>query len=645
MAKARPRASRRAAPARHLARSSLAAARVRRQSAAASRTIGRPAAMRTDLLARLAATRGFIAKIWYLAKPYWFTEDVAELRAFGTTVRVPERWIARGLLAIIIAANVAVVYASKLLNEWNARFFNALQAKDEPAFWGELRYFVVLVFILIVILVYRLWLRQMLSIRWRRWLTDVYTRDWLRDRVYYRMELSGRGTDNPEQRIEQDINIFTTQTLTITLGLLSEIMTLVTFTVVLWNLSGNFTVPIFGGVQIPGYMLWVALVYAVIGSYLTYRIGRPLVQVNFDLERYNADFRYKMTRIRENAESVALYGGEPDEGRRLQGAFGRIYDTWWAYMTYNKRLTWLTVFYGQVASIFPIVVAAPRYFAGEVQLGALTQTAGAFGQVQGSLSWFVESFASLADWKATTDRLTTFADAMAAARRAQVEDHGFDVTPGTASDLAVEDARIALPQGRVLLDDVDLSIGRGEHVVIQGPSGSGKTTLFRVLAGLWPFGRGRVRLPAGARVLFLPQRPYLPIGTLKETMTYPDRPEGHDDAACTEALTACRLDHLAGRLGETENWSLALSPGEQQRLGFARALLYRPDWLFLDEATSALDEPTEAHLYGLLQERLPQATLVSIAHKPTVLRFHERRLVIDPQRQAVTSEPLPAPAE
>lgn len=601
--------------------------------------------MRTDLLARLAETRGFLAKIWFLAKPYWFTEDIAELKAFGFTVRVPERWIARGLLMVIIGANIAVVYASKLLNDWNARFYNALQAKDEPAFWGELKYFVVIVFILIVIVVYRLWLRQLLSIRWRRWLTDVYTRDWLRDRVYYRMELVRHGTDNPEQRIEQDVNIFTTQTLTITLGLLSEVMTLATFSVVLWNLSGNFELPIFGGIQVPGYMLWVALVYALIGSYLTYWIGRPLVRINFDLERYNADFRYRMTRVRENAESVALYGGEEDEGRRLHGAFGRIYDTWWAFMTYNKRLTWLTVFYGQVASIFPIVVAAPRYFSGEVPLGVLTQTAGAFGQVQGSLSWFVESFGNLADWKATTDRLTTFADSMAAARRAQTEERGFDLLADSSDTLTIEDADVVLPQGRVLFENVNLTIRHGESVVLQGPSGSGKTTLFRVLAGLWPFGKGRIRVPDRARVLFLPQRPYLPIGTLKETLTYPDRPDMHDDAACREVLVAAGFERLVDRLGDSENWAFALSPGEQQRLAFARALLLEPDWLFMDEASSALDERTEAHLYELLKERLPGATLVSIAHKPTVLRFHDRRLVIDPERHSVSSEPLAAAAE
>ena len=311
-----------------------------------------------------------------------------------------------------------------------------------------------------MVAVYRLWLRQLLTIRWRHWLTSVYVGDWLASRVFYRMELSSYGTDNPEQRIEQDINGFTQQTLTIFLGLISEVLTLVTFTFVLWNFSGSYTIPVFGGITIPGYMLWVAILYAIVGSWATYRIGRPLVRVNFDLERYNADFRYRMVRVRENAESIALYRGEPDEERRLERAFRHIYDVWWDYMKYNKRLTWLTVFYGQAASIFPIVVAAPRYFSGEIMLGAVMQTASAFGQVQGSLSWFVDSFTVLADWKATTDRLTTFGDAITAAK-ADAAKQAFEQVPTGDGSLTLRDVEVGLPDGRVLLSNVQLSIRAG----------------------------------------------------------------------------------------------------------------------------------------------------------------------------------------
>jgi vitamin B12/bleomycin/antimicrobial peptide transport system ATP-binding/permease protein len=544
---------------------------------------------------------------------------------------VPERWIARALLALVLFLNLFIVWILKLANDWNARFFNALEEKNVDAFWVELRYFIVIATLFILIAVYRLWFRQMLQIRWRRWLTEIYYGEWLRDRTYYRMELIQHGTDNPEQRIQEDCDAFTGQTLGIVLGLIAEVLTLATFTVVLWGLSGSITVPIFGGIELPGYMMWVAVVYAGIGSWLTYKIGRPLVRVNFDLQRYNADFRYRMVRVRENAESIALYNGEQDEVRRLDDAFRRVYARWWDYMRYNKRLTWFTAFYGQAADVFPMVVASPRYFAGIIPFGVLTQTANAFGRVQGALSWFVDTFSSLADWKATIDRLTTFSEIMAATKIAQASERTFDFQPGNVSTLTLADVDVALPDGAVLLRDVTLSIERGSAVVFQGPSGSGKTTLFRVFAGIWPFGRGRITLPGDARVLFLPQRPYLPLGTLREALSYPEKPEMHAEQAFVEALTACRLPHLTGRLDESSNWTMALSPGEQQRVAFARALLYRPEWLFLDEASSALDEATEAELYRLLKERLPEATIVSIAHRPSVNRFHDRRVIIDPQ--------------
>ena len=375
-----------------------------------------------------------------------------------------------------------------------------------------------------------------------------------------------------------------------------------------------------------------------LGSWATYLIGRPLVRINFALERYNADFRYRMGRIRENAESIALYHGEPVEERRLRGAFARIFATWWAYMKYNKRLTWLTSFYGQAAIIFPYIVAAPQYFAGQIGLGTMTQTADAFGQVQGSLSWFVDSYTQLAAWKAVVDRLTTFGEAMVAAKRAG-EESALLVRPQASPVLALDGVDLNLPDGTPLLRNINLAVRRGEAVVLRGPSGSGKTTLFRALAGLWPFGRGRIATPLdGERVLFLPQKPYLPIGSLKDALCYPDPSDRNADSDCRAALEACGLWHLSRRLHEAANWSLVLSGGEQQRLGFARALVYRPDWLFLDEATSALDEPAEKHMYEILRQRLPRTTVVSIAHRPAVAAFHDRQITVDPAQQRVVSE-------
>jgi vitamin B12/bleomycin/antimicrobial peptide transport system ATP-binding/permease protein len=577
------------------------------------------------LSSRLAAAHGFLAKLWKLTAPYFWSE---------------ERWSARLLLAIVVGSGVFLVYLAKLLNEWNARFFNALEEKNFDAFWAELRYFVVVALVFIVVAVYRLWFRQMLQIRWRRWLTAVYYRDWLAERTYYRMELSGAAADNPEQRIEEDCNAFTSQTLIILLDLLSQVLTLITFTSILWGLSGSVTLPILGGITIPGYMMWVAVAYAGIGSWLTYKIGRPLVRVNFDLQRYNADFRYRMVRVRENAESIALYHGEPDEKRRLDGAFSRIFGTWWDFMRYNKRLTWFTAFYGQAADVFPLVVASPRYFMGAIPLGVLTQTAGAFGRVQGSLSWFVDVWPQLAEWKATIDRLTTFGESMEAARRVTAASSGFALEPSVDEALRLEDVEVALPNGSVLLEDVNLEVRPGERLVIQGPSGSGKTTLFRVLAGLWPYGRGTIRLPKDARVLFLPQKPYLPVGTLREALCFPERPDAYGLIEICKALRATGLEHLADRLDEERFWSPVLSPGEQQRLAVARALLLHPDWLFLDEATSALEAAMETRLYRLLRDLLPETAIISIAHNPSVVAFHERRLVLDPAARRLRREPL-----
>ena len=588
-------------------------------------------------LVRIANARGFLGKLWVLMRPYWFAKELQRLELWGYSVTVKECWIARGVLAVIVALSLLVVFISKEINSWNARFFNALQEKNVEAFYAELIYWGVLVFFFIVALVYRAWLRQLLTIRWRRWLSEVYFRDWLADRTYYRMELTSQGTDNPEQRIEQDCNTFATQTLELTLDLFLQVLTFVTFAVVLWNLSGSFVLPIFGGVSIPGYMMWAVILYALAGSLATYYIGRPLVGINFALERYNADFRYRMVRIRENAESIALYRGEADEERSLRGAFGWIYATWWNFMKYTKRLTWLTAFYGQAAQIFPIIVAAPQYFAGQIQLGTLTQTADAFSQVQQSLSWFVDTYPRLAAWKAVVDRLTTFGEAMAKAKAAQ-HDSGFEVQPQAQDAVSLEGINVELPNGTPLLQDVTVAVRKGQSTLLRGPSGSGKTTLFRVLAGLWPFGRGRIMTPKDARVLFLPQKPYLPIGTLKATLCYPDQPEAHTDAQCTEVLAACGLGHLAPRLSEAANWTLQLSGGEQQRIAFVRALLYRPEWLFLDEATAALDEAAERTMYELVQQRLPGTTMISVAHRQSVAAFHERQLVIDPASHRVVSQ-------
>ena len=562
-----------------------------------------------------------MARVWRLLRPYWFSED---------------RWAGRGLLVLVIALTLGGVWLTVLVARWNRLFFDALQEKNYAAFVSLLGRFGVLAALYIATAVYALYCTQMLQIRWRLWLTERYSRDWLAGRAYYLLQLEPSRVENPEQRIQDDIGIVTSLTLDLLTGVLNSLATLGSFVVMLWLLSGTLPLRLPGfSVVIPGYMLWVAILYAALGSVATHLVGRALIGINFDLQRYDAEFRFRMIRIRENAEGVALSGGEADEELQLKAAFGNIWRTWWRLMKAQRRLTFFSAGYGQAATIFPIIVAAPRYFAGGLTLGGLTQTALAFGQVQSSLSWFVDAYPRIAQWTASVNRLTGFDDALRRVQQLAKSAAALGVTPSPTSTLIVEDMQLSLPDRRSILDHVSVSIDAGDRVVVSGPSGSGKSTLFRALAGIWPYGSGTLSMPNGKRMLFLPQRPYLPIATLREVLSYPDRPDEHRDAALERALSDARLPHLIGHLDEQANWSLELSGGEQQRIGFARAFVYRPDWLFLDEATSAVDEATEEALYTLLRERLPELTMISIAHRATVAKFHHRRLTLHPETRSI----------
>ncbi len=557
--------------------------------------------------------RSLLGKAWALSKPYWSSE---------------ERWTARALLVAIIGMALFMVFLDVQFNSWNNNFYNALQEKQSTDFWALILWFSFLAAVYIAVAGYNRYLNLLLQLRWRRWLTDRYLQDWLTDRVHYRIELKGYGTDNVDQRIQEDLKDFASLTLSLGLDLLSSVVTLVTFAHILWTLSGPLTLPIFGGITIPGYMMWVALVYAIIGSTLTHTVGRALSGLNYQQQRYEANFRFDLVRLRENAESIAAWRGEEDERRGLRRRFHDVWLNFSTLMQYSKRLTWFITGYRQIAIIFPFMVVSPRYFADSIKFGVIFQTASAFGQVQGALSWFVTAYGELAQWRATLDRLTSFHEAIEAARAEALAGQGITVREGTGPDLQLNGVDVLLPDGRALLGQVHCRLKAGEHTLITGASGIGKSTLFRALSGIWPFGGGTVEVPAGARLMFLPQKPYLPIGPLREAVAYPAGSAGFTDERLRAALQDCELGHLAGRLDENEHWAQRLSPGEQQRLAFARALLNEPDWLFLDEATSALDTATEQHLYQLLRERLPVTTLVSIAHRPTVAAFHRRQLVL-----------------
>lgn len=572
---------------------------------------------------KFRAFREFAGKAWRLSTPY-FSSD--------------EKWKARGLLLAIVALNLAAVYMLVLINEWNRVFYDALQNKDAPVFWRELGRFTYLAFGFIVIAVYRFYLTQLLEMRWRAWMTGHYLDRWLQDKRFYQMELAryAKGEDappdNPDQRIAEDMNLFTSYTVGLSMGLLNAVVTLVSFVGILWTLSGSFGFTFQGeSYSIPGFMVWMAVIYCVLGSIATHYIGRPQIALNFQQQRYEADFRHHLVRVREYSESIALDKGEPVERRQLGLRFADVLSNYLRLINAQKRLTWFTVGFGQAAVVFPFIVAAPRFFSGTIQLGQLMQIASAFGRVQDSLSWFVDNYSSLAAWRATTDRITSFEASFAAL---QSNAGGADQPTSSDGAIDVDDLQLALPGGAPLLAAHGLKVQPGDTVLVKGPSGSGKSTLFRGLSGIWPWATRRLRLPAdfSARGMFLPQRPYFPNGSLRDALAYPESADRHSDDELRQALTDALLPDLVRRLDDHDAWGQKLSGGEQQRLAIARALVKKPRWLFVDEATSALDEAAEATLYERLKAMVKDqnGALVSIAHRPGVSAFHARQWALEP---------------
>ena len=572
---------------------------------------------------RFNLTRQFFKDVWYLTKSYWQSEE--KKKAFF-------------LLGCIIALTLGVVYMLVLLNQWNNSFYSALQNYDAKKIFDELIHFSWLAAIYILLAVYSYYLQQTLILNWRRWLTTRFIDIWLQNKTYYNLQMFGKDTDNPDQRISEDVRQFVEMTLSFGIGILKAFCTFASFVVILYNLSGSLSFTFMGKTwTINGYMLWASLIYSVIGTYITHIVGRKLVKINFIQQKYEADFRFSMIRLRESAESVAFYRGEAQEGSVFKQRFKMLLDNFWKLVNKQKQLVFLNSGYSQIAIIFPFVVAMNRYLTKEVTLGGLMQVASAFGRVQDSLSYFVDMYSSIAQWQAVVMRLTYFGRHM---HEVSQQAERFHVERFAAADVVEADnMQINLPDGKPLLENISFTLQPGHNVLIKGVSGSGKSTLLRAISGIWPFVDGKIFLPERDKLMFIPQKPYLPLGTLRAALNYPGN-KPIDDTELIYLMDLCQIGYLKDKLDLEADWSHVLSVGEQQRLAFVRAHIQQPQWLFLDEATSALDEDTEATMYSLLQERLMQTTVVSVGHRSTLNKYHELVLRLNKSTRQVTLEKL-----
>ncbi|MBV8653905.1 MAG: ABC transporter ATP-binding protein/permease [Alphaproteobacteria bacterium] len=566
----------------------------------------------------------YLREAWQIARPYWFSE---------------ERWIARGLLVAVIVLNLAQVWINVRLNSWRNDFYNALQEYDESAFFYQIGLFTVLAGTFVVIALYQVYLQQSLQVRWRRWMTNVYLHEWLAKKTYYRLQLSQDSTDNPDQRIAEDLRLFPEQTLNLTLGLGTQIVQAVSFAFILWDLSGPLAIPLgaWGSLTIPGYMLWAVLIYTAIATWLTVRVGRPLRGINFFQQRYEADFRFSLVRLRENTESVAFYGGEDREFTIFWDRFGRVFSNYMALIIRTRLLGFVQLGSGQAAVIFPYLISAPRYFAERMQLGAIQQVADAFIQLQGSLAYIINAYNDIANWESIVHRLATFRATVSEIQAAQQGPQPISIEHD-GKGLNVRDLALDLPDGRPLRDGINLAVPSGQSLLITGRTGTGKSTLLRAIAGIWPFGRGTVQLDPG-RAFFLPQRSYIPLGTLRHALVYPDEGSNIPRERLVQVLEKVGLGHLAPDLDKDDIWAQRLSGGEQERLAMARLILADPAIVFLDEATAALDEAGEQRLYQLLRDLPRHPTIISVGHRGTLRAFHDQVLDLSQTSRA------PQPAE
>jgi putative ATP-binding cassette transporter len=564
--------------------------------------------------------RRFIRHLRRLTRIYWRSSDNKK---------------GAGLLALCIAGELGTVYGNVQLAQAQAKVFDAVQNKQASTFLDAMQVFLAVALLVVFVSTYRIYVRNILQIRWREHLTDYFLGEWIGPHAFWQRELHHKEYDNPDQRIAEDVQTYVASALGLSLSLLSAVATLISFSGILWRLSGEW--PLRVGTHelwIPGLMMWVAIGYALAATWLTNRVGRSLISINFNRLRFEADFRYGLVRFRDHVEAVAVSRGDAVERQGALARFRNIVANWWALITAQRNLTLLTSGIGQANGVVPLLVAAPAFFAGRMTLGQLTETGVAYGQVSGALSWFVDAYQEIANWRASIERLAVFQDVLDRTRQELAALHGIAVTPGARPELALDDLTLQQPDGTVIAAGLEATIAAGERVAMLGSAGIVKTTLFRALAGLWPFGRGRIAMPKDAQALFLPPRPYLPIGTLRDAVAYPAPAETFPDDQLRSALRAVGLEPLCTRLDDNEPWEQQLPADQQLRLTIARALVHQPDFIVLDDATSGLDEAMERRVYTILRERLPKSGILSLTSRPSVAAYHTRQLALEPEQAA-----------
>lgn len=563
--------------------------------------------------------RGVVLRsAWKLGREYLFSK---------------QKWQAWGLLVSVVCLNLAVVYITVRVNLWQANFYNIIQSYEQVGFLEAIGVYAALASVLVVVKGLQVYFRMLLQVNWRQWLTDKYLSYWLKNKIYYRLQLNDEHyADNPDQRISEDVDLFVSLTLRLSLECMQDVLTVFSFIVILWNISEVVYLAIGSmNIAIYGYLVWASLFYAIVGTYLTVKIGKPLINLDYEQQKYEADFRYSLVRVREYAESIALYGGEAAEKINCLKHFKYLVANFKEIIQIRKRLTWLTTGYAHAAVVFAIFVASPRYFSGKITLGHMFQIIDAFNHVQSGLSFIIDSFTRVAQWRAVVNRLNTFIVCMEGAeKKSKLQSlHQLANKDKRGNILTVVDVEVFKPDGQKLIEKLNFSLVSGNRLLITGPSGCGKSTLIRTLAGLWLYAKGKIVTPQKGQSLFVPQKPYMPIDTLRKALLYPGLERKITDQEIIETLGLCQIEYLVPRLNEIGDWGKFLSLGEQQRIAFVRILLQKPEWLFLDEATSALDDDNQDLVYGLVTKYLPNTAIISVGHRKNIANYHNQKLIVN----------------